>query len=46
LLGVVDAFVRLVRDLAPVSKQAASPAQLDDVTDALLDDDGMDATGL
>lgn len=43
-----DVLVALVRDLASTGaaqSQDVNQAQFDDVTDAMLDDDEMDATG-
>jgi len=46
IVGVARRLADLVRDLLPGRTQAVDDAQRDDVMDAAMDDDGMDATGL
>jgi hypothetical protein len=46
LTDLMRQLAALVRDLLPNQTADVSDAQRDDVMDAALDDDGMEATGL
>ena len=46
IVALARRLADLVRDLLPGRSADVDDAQRDDVTDAVMDDDGMDASGL